>query len=318
VSNDSQLSRNPPRACLWKENPNRLVTLWDIVRYFPVFDFKAMIDGIRTVEEQCEEIFVSVHGGMPLPNRMVEQLRGDLPRWHDLCDEYGFKDTAEKMWLFSVSLREEGETTHVDVSECRTELQHISSSLYQGMISEHAYAHILPLRKSYAFQDDLFGADVSKAFPSARYDLREAGNCYAVDCNTAAIFHLMRVSEYGLRALARDRRVTVPSGVLELATWEQIIKSLEEAELAIQKYTKTIAREAQFEFYHGVMMEFRSFKNIWRNRYSHTRAGFTEDDEGREADRVMQRVGDFMKRLATVISEKKRTPIIWKRAYNKS
>ena len=35
-------------------------------------------------------------------------------------------------------------------------------------------------------------------------DIREAGNCMAADCNTAAVFHLMRAVEWGLRALCVD------------------------------------------------------------------------------------------------------------------
>ncbi len=159
---------------------------------------------------------------------------------------------------------------------------------------------------------------MSSAFPSANYDIRQAGNCYAVQANTGAIFHLMRVAEHGLRALARDRRVRVPRGTVEFATWEEILKEIQKAVEAIDQYPRRDARDAQYEFYHGAMMEFRSFKNVWRNTRMHTRGPSNEDDERREAERVMQRVGDFMKILAAAISENKRTPIIWKRAYNRT
>jgi hypothetical protein len=318
VSNYTQSSRNPPRAFLWKENPNRLVTLWDIVRYFPLTDFRLMVNNIEAVQHECENIFALRHGGLSLSERMLKDLRADIPRWHDLCKEYGFKDAAVKLWLFSTSLRREGENTHVDISQCRTEMSQIAAALEQALMCEHAYAHIIPERVKYAFQDDLFGPKVFQAFPGAKYDIREAGNCFAVDCNTAAIFHLMRVAEHGLRALARDRGSTVPRGSIEFATWEEILKEVQKAVDAIDQYPKGEVRDAQYEFYHGAMMEFRSFKNVWRNTRMHTRGPSNEDDERREAGRVMQRVGDFMKILAMAISEKKRTPMIWKRAYNKA
>jgi hypothetical protein len=59
--------------------------------------------------------------------------------------------------------------------------------------------------------------------------------------------------------------------VLDLATWDSIIRDLETAESAIQNYPRTLAREAQFDFYHGAMMEFKRFKYKFRNRIIHTR-----------------------------------------------
>jgi hypothetical protein len=39
-----------------------------------------------------------------------------------------------------------------------------------------------------------------------------------------------------------------------------------------------LAREAQYEFYHGAMMEFRRFKNAYRNRVAHTRDVYSRDE----------------------------------------
>lgn len=53
-----------------------------------------------------------------------------------------------------------------------------------------------------------FGAKVDGVFNDnfLRKDIAEAGKCLALDRNTAAVFHLMRVAEVGLRALARKLR----------------------------------------------------------------------------------------------------------------
>ena len=45
------------------------------------------------------------------------------------------------------------------------------------------------------------------AFPSARDDIYSAVDCYALQHNTASIFHSMRVAERGLRALAKEREL---------------------------------------------------------------------------------------------------------------
>lgn len=309
----SEIRQNALPVCLWKENPNRLVSLWDIVRYFPVSDVYLMLRTMKQIEETCDNIALKSHGGEPVPPAIVEEIRFCHSHWQKLCKGLDLYDASVGLMLFGARFGlEDGKDPHMDVSECRTEFSHILTDLEYDLESRHSYAHIVPERREYAFQDHLFGEKVSEQFPSARYDIREAGNCFAVDANTAAIFHLMRVAEYGLRALAYDRRVKVQKGPFDLATWEDLIKELERAENAIHGYKKTHAREAQFKFYHGVMMEVRSFKNIWRNPYAHTRAGFKEDDERKEAKRVMERVGDFMKMLSTRIAEGTRTPLIWK------
>ena len=196
----------------------------------------------------------------------------------------------------------------MDASTFMSELEHLSQSLHEEM-KKHKYVQVMPDRIEYLSQQKLFGDAVYKAFPGARYEIAEAGNCLAVEANTAAVFHLMRAAEFGLRALARDRRVALPRrAVLDLATWETIIKELEDAELAIQGYPRTLTRELQFEFYHGAMMEFKRFKNKFRNGIMHTRDEYDRTD----ALSALTHTKAFMGILASRISETKRTPLIWK------
>lgn len=57
-------------------------------------------------------------------------------------------------------------------------------------------------------QPEAFGTAVAKAFPGADYDIREAGNCFALGLHTAAVMHSMRVLESGLNALGHGLRAT--------------------------------------------------------------------------------------------------------------
>lgn len=155
----------------------------------------------------------------------------------------------------------------------------------------------------------LFGNEVKEAFPSAAEDIRAAGNCLVASCNTAAVFHLMRVAEVGLKALARDRRVRVPrKEPLSLSTWEAIIRGLENAEDAIRQYPKTGAQEAQYAFHHSAMMSFARFKSVFRNQVMHTREHFGSED----AKAIFEDVRSFMQTLALHIAEDSRTPVVWK------
>lgn len=195
-----------------------------------------------------------------------------------------------------------------DVTTIRHQLQTLASTILDD-IATFNFLWVQKDRSACVNADALFGDKVKAAFPSASEDIMEAGNCFAAECNTAAVFHLMRVAEIGLRALARDRRITTPKKQpLELATWEEIIKQLEDAEKAIQGYPKTLAREAQYDFYHGALMQFRAFKNAFRNQIMHTRKSY----DRLRAESVFNHVREFMQILATQISENTRTPKIWK------
>lgn len=78
---------------------------------------------------------------------------------------------------------------------------------------------------SYYENKTLFGDDVAAKFNQASEDIEEAGNCFAAGRYTACVFHLMRVLEYGLRALSRNLKVRLPRPV-ELEEWGKLISEI--------------------------------------------------------------------------------------------
>lgn len=242
--------------------------------------------------------------GSYLDQNRFDFLLEVLQQTKKFCDSVNFLDGSEKIGR---TLRDYKSPTSIDVSALGNELMNVCQSVI-ACARKHRFLRVAGDRVSYVDNSDLFGARVSDSFPSATRDITEAGNCLAAECNTAAVFHLMRLAEYGLRALARDRQISLPKNAdLDLATWEEILRRLEGAELAIQGYPKTSAREQQYEFYHGAMMEFKRFKNVFRNPIMHTRDGYDRD----QAHSAFAHVRDFMKILATKISETISTPMIW-------
>ena len=160
----------------------------------------------------------------------------------------------------------------------------------------------------------LFGEAVFLAFPSAREELTSAGTAFAVGLYTASVFHSMRAVEYALRVLAADRRVKVrtkggKSFPLDIATWEDILKVLENevAKVAQWPRTKGRARVQATEFYGTALAEVRGFKDAWRNHIMHSRHSYIRED----AVQVMTHVERFMRTLATRIGEGKVTPKVW-------
>src|SRR5207237_403057 len=61
-----------------------------------------------------------------------------------------------------------------------------------------------------------WGATIA-GFPSVEPEIEEGVDCYALEHNAASVFHMMRVAEIGMRALARERQVSFPRHPLEWA-----------------------------------------------------------------------------------------------------
>jgi hypothetical protein len=167
-------------------------------------------------------------------------------------------------------------------------------------------------RLSFRDNDWLFGDAVYEAFPSARADLKEAGNCWLFGRNNATAYHLMNACEFGLRALARDRSVELTYRdsqlPLELAQWGQVIDGLETKVGAIKKWQASNSREEALAFYNNALREVRSFNDGVRRHLAHGRGHRYEDDETLA---LIGHVKRFLQMLATKISEDRTTPEVW-------
>jgi len=161
------------------------------------------------------------------------------------------------------------------------------------------FAYIPKDKAEYFEQSDLFGRPVTAAFPSACSEIKDAGNCIAAGLHTAAVFHLMRVAERGMRSLARRLHVSKVKNKtpIEFGSWEHIIAALEAK--AGLNFPKTKAGQAESEFYKGLFVELRAFKDFWRNAVMHTRADYDEH----WARSAFVHVRAFVQRLSTRVKE---------------
>ena len=171
-------------------------------------------------------------------------------------------------------------------------------------------------RKGVEKPEPVFGEKTESAFPSAYMDIIEAGRCLALARNNAAIYHLMQVAEMGLRALARDRRITIERGKkktvvpLTFAQWGEIIGELTKKREKINQWPRSKEiRERAIEYYAYAIFEVSSFNDIYRKHISHARGKLYEDDT---AIACWGHVKRFMGALAErSITETTITPAIW-------
>lgn len=137
-----------------------------------------------------------------------------------------------------------------------------------------------------------------KAFPQIDRDVFAATDCYCLGHHDASVFHSMRVAEFGLRALANERRIKLAKNKpLEWGTWQDIIKKLD-AEIGVIGGKKAgPAKDAALEFYSGARADLNGFKDEYRNVVMHVRANYDEY----QALRALTNVHAFTERLAAKI-----------------
>jgi hypothetical protein len=178
-------------------------------------------------------------------------------------------------------------------------------------LGKRKFLYVSPDRTDYVDSEALFGDQVRDGFPSAAFDIRESGNCMAAECHTAAVFHLMRAVEWGLRSLATDlgiRRLRchnkktgkVRYTPLPWAVWEDIINKIK-SRIAdrISRAQRGSKKQEYQEFYSPALDNIERFKDAYRNHVMHTRRDYLRG----EASVIFDQAQYFMRRLASRLSE---------------
>jgi hypothetical protein len=134
----------------------------------------------------------------------------------------------------------------------------------------------------------LFCADVFERFPAATVDIEEAGKCLACHRGTAAVYHLMRVMEVGLKATAKVL------GVDYKPSWEGYLRVIQER-INQQWKQKGIQWRRDEPFFRDVLAYLQAVKVAWRNTTMHIDKSYTPE----QAEDIFNAVRAFMNLLAT-------------------
>jgi hypothetical protein len=147
--------------------------------------------------------------------------------------------------------------------------------------------------------DDILSADAKEAFSNSYAEIRAAGNCFAAGLHTACVFHAMRASEIGLRAMAVSLEVSFPDKPIELAEWQNLLDQIDSKIVEKKKLPRSIEKDEELHFYSQASTQLRFFKDGWRVRVAHTRANYSEA----QAKDVLDHVRSFFEILAKRFSE---------------
>jgi len=302
-------SRDALPVCLFNENPNRLVSLWDIVNLFNLQELMIIVQVISGWQAQLS-LSETMGAGNGRPNDIqYQKIIVSVKDARDICISIKLDDAAHKI---NISLRYI-QSESMNVSSLATELRNIQEAMAVEAF-KHKFLRVAKDRAEYVDSANLFGQAVSDAFPSSSADIREAGNCLATECNTAAVFHLMKAAEFALRALAANRGIKYANASLETKQWGDLLAALDghlkDLRLADhKKWPSKDIKDAQIQFYHGALAEFRDFNEAWRRYVSHARVGSLYDRD--YALSIMKHVQGFMNILAAKVSEVSSGPLYW-------
>lgn len=293
--NGLSVSHALPSLSNWRKwlRPFRIVSLWEMHKFRAdmFFAIASTVENVRAGANflaklaSHEKIPDDIWKGEP------ETLRSVIRHCDDVGMEYVQPHINRMLERF------EGKYGGYDSARLATDL----GELYWRVQDEMEKILVMRIpkdRSDYFEKVQLFGPEVATNFPSANFDIEEAGNCYATDRNTACVFHSMRVLEHGLRALAADLQISF-STPIELENWQNIIEKIESEIREINKQPKGMQKTQDLQFYSEAAKEFRYFKDAWRNHVSHSR----EEYGDAEAYRVLTHVKDFMQHLATRLKE---------------
>jgi hypothetical protein len=151
---------------------------------------------------------------------------------------------------------------------------------------------IPPHRESYYRGPTALWDKVTDRFPEVIEDIAEAGKCFAAGRNTATVFHLMRVLEFGVQRFASH--LALPDD-LHQQPWGVILKAIDDK----LKNAKPRAPEdkEETEQLSQIASHLHHVKNAWRNPTMHPKQTYTEE----EAESIIAPVRDLMTRLARLL-----------------
>jgi hypothetical protein len=169
----------------------------------------------------------------------------------------------------------------------------------EDAIEDCVFIAISEDKVKYTTEPDAVFSDLSSAFPIATEELRQAGRCLASGFDRACVSHCMNALEQGLRSLARIPEINATfKAEIEVENWKNIIDVIEsniriETKRIEEKEPKGLEKLGKLKVHADTAMQFRYFKDAWRNHVSHGR----ENYDPHSAETILTHVTDFTRLL---------------------
>lgn len=277
----------------------QFASLLEIMRRFDAWGIAMLLHHITERREFVRKFVENGSGGDKISESNLNEFF--LPtvmqaQFH--AKEYSLRSTFDRVWdngPFMMSVK----IAHITWQQMGEELRVLRECI-EADLEKHLFAFILPSK----FEVMLTTAnppweEIVTQFPDAKMDVMHAGECYAFELNTACVYHLMRITEYGLRKIAKDVGVKLTDKgkpmPVEYATWDKVINGINTKIAATRSLPHGAKKSKRLQFYSNTAENCSYLRDLWRNDVAHARKDYNDG----EAVGVFNRVKDFMHLLAT-------------------
>ena len=213
-----------------------------------------------------------------------------------LCLQSSLDVTYEAATLFCADLQR---ATKVDsgwtfdlsaVLRCENSLRQLIGCLRNE--AKTKVAMILPPGKMhlYAPPAPLWGDAIRGKFPSAMYDVNEAGKCLALGRASATVFHLMHIVEIALRAVHACLGLTPPDN----PSWGIRLKDIRD-----ERVRRGDRSWSENDYFQDIYSRLDAIKDAYRDPTIHVETIHTEE----EADLIFKNTEALMKKIASRMDE---------------
>jgi hypothetical protein len=151
-------------------------------------------------------------------------------------------------------------------------------------------------------------------FKSSKREIEAGMDCFAFGDFPGCVFHMMRIAELGLRAIARERGVRSLRGKrgqpkpIEWGTWQDVFEAIEKKVSEIHNATQGPDRDDALAFYQTALSDLRLMRSLYRDPTMHFRETY---DKG-EAYSAIFRTNTLMNMLAKRLNEENPRKIGWR------
>jgi hypothetical protein len=224
--------------------------------------FLYAVEGLQDVRYGL--MTIDAKDGKQVTEALATQLKTALEyllKWCPVGDLDATKHLADKL------LKEIEVGTNTDELDAKIDS---IQSMARNELTKRRFLYVPEELAKYYNNSSICGSVVAEKFPKAVPDIIEAGNCYALGCPTACVFHLMRVIPYGMTVLARRLKVKY-NRPIETLDWGSIITPIEKVVRLMQQQTRSKKRAADQKYYSEVVSHLFFCKDAWRNHVSHGR-----------------------------------------------
>jgi hypothetical protein len=259
-----------------------LVNLLELLRFYaePFLTLSAQMASLQETVNTISATTRNKKLAKLFPNGLPASEVETLADVRSLCTKLGLSSSLRQFDRLEDVFKNEN-TTLAQLVAAFTELRvRISDEMEQALLFH------VPISRARYFESPKFSDSVTVAFPSATLDIEEAGKCFALGRWTACVFHLMRVTEHGLRALATY--LGVPC---DFKTWDPIIRKMR---TEVEDYNASTFK-GNLDFIRQTLERLTGVQLALRNEIMHARSFYDEE----RAEDIYRAVRIFMEQLAT-------------------